>query len=214
MAVSPGSRRTLIGRNIVSIRRIATSLGVLGLAALLITSVSQGAGADQEASGNQETVARQGAGGSQGASASFARTLNFTNALDTLTPVDLAPPGPSAGDAFYVFSHTVSGNVSGRTSASCVVATVLAPGVKQCEVDFFLTQGIITTRGLTNSVGAVVALVVIGGTGSYSGVVGDGTLTPTPTGSTVTLRVTGISRQLSSDVCSERARAGTATRAC
>lgn len=163
----------------MSIKGICTSLGVLGVAALLVTS------ADQAASGSQDAES------SQDASAHVTRTLNFTNALDTLSPIDVAPAGPSAGDAFYVFSHTVSGDVSGRTAAGCVVASVLAPGVKQCEVDFILTQGTITTRGLTNSAGAVVQLIVTGGTGSYAGVSGDGTLTPTPTGSTVTLRVTG-----------------------
>lgn len=67
--------------------------------------------------------------------------------------------------------------------------SVLDPGIKQCEVDFLTTRGTITTRGTTNSMGAVVALVITGGTGFYAGTFGDGTLTPTPTGSTVTLRV-------------------------
>ncbi|MGI8721550.1 MAG: hypothetical protein ACR2JG_04925 [Geodermatophilaceae bacterium] len=146
-------------------KRIAASVGVLGMTALLV------------------------AGGSQVASANSVRTLNFTNVLDTLTPVDVAPAGPSAGDAFYVYSHVASGDVSGHTAASCVTVSVLDPGIKQCEVDFLTTRGTITTRGITNSVGAVVALVITGGTGSYAGTFGEGTLTPTPTGSTVTLRV-------------------------
>ncbi len=130
------------------------------------------------------------AAGTQGAQATVAKTLNFTNALDTLAPIDVAPAGPSAGDSFYVYSHVVSGDVSGNTAASCTVVSTLDPGVKQCEVDFLTTRGTITTRGLTDNAGTLVQLVITGGTGAFAGAFGDGTLTPTPTGSTVTLRVT------------------------
>jgi len=146
-------------------KRAATALSVLGMAALLT------------------------AAGTQGAQATVAKTLTFTNALDTLAPVDVEPPGPSAGDSFYVYSHVVSGDVSGHTAASCTVASTLDPGVKQCEVDFLTTHGTITTRGLTDNAGTLVQLVVTGGTGAFAGAFGDGTLTPTPTGSTVTLRI-------------------------
>lgn len=145
--------------------RVATSVGVLGLAALLVASAGIGA------------------------SANVGTTLTFTNQLDTFSPIDITPTGPSAGDAFYVYSHTVSGDVSGRTAASCVVVSLLDPGIKQCEVDFLTTHGTITTRGTTDSVGAVVQLVITGGTGLYVGAFGGGTLTPTPTGSTVALSV-------------------------
>jgi len=46
--------------------------------------------------------------------------------------------------------------------------------------------------------GAVVALVITGGTGSYAGAFGEGTLTPTPTGSTVArgvITVDSVERQ-------------------
>jgi hypothetical protein len=40
------------------------------------------------------------------------------------------------------------------------VASVLQPGIKQCEVDFLTTRGTITTRGTTDSAGTVVQLVI------------------------------------------------------
>lgn len=98
--------------------------------------------------------------GTQGASARIVKTIEFTTALDTLTPIDVAPVGPSADDSFSVYSHTVSGDVSGHTAASCVAASVLQPGIKQCEVDFLTTRGTITTRGTTDSAGTVVQLVI------------------------------------------------------
>jgi hypothetical protein len=127
------------------------------------------------------------AGGSASGAAG-ARTLQFTNHLDTIFPQDVAPPGPSAGDSFLVGSHIVSG-AHGRTGASCTLITLAGVGIRQCEVDFLLTHGTITTRGLTDTAGTTVRLVVTGGTGSYAGKHGAGTLTPTPTGSTVTLRL-------------------------
>ena len=78
--------------------------------------------------------------GTQGASARIVKTIEFTTALDTLTPIDVAPAGPSVDDSFSVYSHTVSGDVSGHTADSCVVASVLQPGIKQCEVDFLTTR--------------------------------------------------------------------------
>jgi len=115
-------------------------------------------------------------------------TLRFTNHLDTQQPVDVAPTGPSAGDSFYVSSHLVSGG-TGRTAASCTVVTTADGGLKQCEVDFILNRGTITTRALTDNANTRVRLVVTGGTGNYAGRSGSGILTPTPTGSTVVLHL-------------------------
>ena len=115
-------------------------------------------------------------------------TLRFTNQLDTQQMVDAAPAGPSAGDSFYVSSHLVSGG-TGRTAASCTVVTTADGGIKQCEVDFILKQGTITTRALTDNANIRVRLVVTGGTGNYAGRSGSGMLTPTATGSTVVLHL-------------------------
>lgn len=122
------------------------------------------------------------------ATAANGTTLRFTNHLDTLQMVDAAPAGPSAGDAFYVGSHVVSG-AKGRIGAACTVVTASRAGIKQCEVDFLLALGTITTRGITNNVGTVVTLVVAGGTGRYADSGGHGTLTPTSTGSDVVLQL-------------------------
>ena len=124
----------------------------------------------------------------QSASAQERTTLSFTNKLDTQQPVDAAPSGPSAGDSFYVSSHAVSG-ARGRTAASCTVVTTAGPGIKQCEVDFILARGTITTRALTDNANLKVQLVVTGGTGAYAGTSGRGTLTPTMTGSNVVLHL-------------------------
>ena len=66
---------------------------------------------------------------------------------------------------------------------------VVAPGGVDVGMDE-QRLGTITTRGLTNNAGALGQLVITGGTGAFTGAFGDGTLTPTPTGSTVTLRIT------------------------
>ncbi len=124
----------------------------------------------------------------QSAHAQGRTTLSFTNKLDTQQPVDAAPAGPSAGDSFYVSSHVVSG-AHGRTAASCTVVTTAAPGLKQCEVDFILARGTITTRALTDNANLKVRLVVTGGTGAYAGRSGSGTLTPTAMGSDVVLHL-------------------------
>lgn len=115
-------------------------------------------------------------------------TLHFTNMLDTIQQVDAAPPGFSAGDSFYVGSHAVYG-ARGRTGAACTVVTDSRGGIKQCEVDFILSKGTITTRGLTDTAGALVTLIVTGGTRKYLNAQGAGTLTPTATGSEVVLRL-------------------------
>ena len=149
-------------------RRVAASVGIIGAAGLLIGSAVSSA----SASPGPER-----------------RTLSFTNAIDSFTPLDLGPAGPSAGDQFLVASHIVSGNVTGGTAASCQVVTTAGPGVKQCEVDFQLAKGTVTTRGLTDTAQVSVTLVVTGGTGRYAGAHGSGTLTPTATGSVVTLHL-------------------------
>lgn len=120
--------------------------------------------------------------------ASHGRGLHLTNHLDTFTPVDMAPTGPSAGDAFYLGSHVVDG-AQGRIGASCVLVTTSAAGIRSCEVDFVLRQGTITTRGVTDSATQSVTLVVTGGTGRFVNAHGSGTLTPTRAGSTVDLNV-------------------------
>jgi hypothetical protein len=120
--------------------------------------------------------------------AAGAHTLAFTNQLDTIAPTDVAPAGPSAGDSFLVGSHIVAG-AHGATGASCTLVTLSGAGIRQCEVDFLLRHGTITTRGLTDTAGTSVHLVVTGGTGRYAGMHGSGKLTPTPSGSTVVLRL-------------------------
>ncbi len=124
----------------------------------------------------------------QSANAQGGTTLSFTNKLDTQQPVDAAPPGPSAGDSFYVGSHVVSG-ARGRTAASCTVVSTAGAGIKQCEVDFILAKGTLTTRALTDNANTRVRLIVTGGTGIYAGRFGRGTLTPTATGSEVVLHL-------------------------
>jgi hypothetical protein len=149
-------------------RRVAASVGLIGITGLLIGS----------------------AVGSAAASPGDARrTLSFTNQLDTLTPVDLGPVGPSAADQFLVSSHIVAGDVAGTTAASCQVVTTKGAGVRLCEVDFQLAGGVVTTRGLTNTAQQSVTLVVTGGTGRYAEAQGSGTLVPTATGSVVTLHL-------------------------
>ncbi|BEP15640.1 hypothetical protein acdb102_39510 [Acidothermaceae bacterium B102] len=122
------------------------------------------------------------------AAAASTTVLTLTNHLDTNQPVDVAPAGPSVGDSFLVGSHVIAGG-SGRTAASCTFITASAGGLKQCEVDFILSYGTITTRGLTNAANKVVQLIVTGGTGRYAGKSGQGTLTPNPTGSIARLRL-------------------------
>jgi hypothetical protein len=122
------------------------------------------------------------------ATAANARTLRLTSHLDTLQPVDVAPAGPSAGDSFYVGSHIVLG-AQGRIGAACTLVTASQGGIKQCEVDFVLARGTITTRGLTDNAGTLVHLIVIGGTARFAHTRGSGTLVPTPTGSDVVLHL-------------------------
>ncbi len=149
-------------------RRVAASIGIIGATGLLVGSAVSSASATP---GDDR------------------RTLSFTNAMDTFLPLDLGQAGPSAGDQFLVTSHVVSGNVTGRTAASCQVVTTAGPGVRLCEVDFQLNDGIITTRGLTNTAQQSVTLVITGGTRRYAEAQGSGTLVPTATGSDVTLRL-------------------------
>ncbi len=149
-------------------RRMAVATGIIGATGLFVGSAVSSASASP---GNDR------------------RTLSFTNAIDSLAPLDLGPAGPSAGDQFFVASHVVSGNVGGTTAASCQVVTTAGSGVRLCEVDFHLTDGIITTRGLTNTAQQSVTLVITGGTGRYTDAQGSGTLVPTATGSDVRLRL-------------------------
>jgi hypothetical protein len=136
-------------------------------------------------------VAAFAAAGAATASAEPARTVTFVNHLDSLMPVDVAPGGPSVADQFYIDSHVVSGDITGRTTAACVVVKATAGGIRQCEVDFVTAHGIITTRGLQPGLAPTtpVQLVVTGGRGEFYGATGSGTLTPTPDGSVVRLRL-------------------------
>jgi len=149
-------------------RRVAASVGIIGATALLVGSAVSSASASN---GDER------------------RTISFTNAIDSFVPIDLGAPGPSAGDQFLVASHIASGDVTGTTAASCQVVTTAGPGVRLCEVDFRLADGVITTRGLTNTAQLSVVLAVTGGTGRYAEARGSGTLTPTATGSVVMLRL-------------------------
>jgi hypothetical protein len=143
------------------------------------------------AAGGLAVLAAAATIGATSASADPVRTVTFVNHLDSLTPVDVAPAGPSAGDQFYIDSHVVSGDVTGRTSAACVVVKVASGGLRQCEVDFLTPAGIITTRGIQPALAPTtpVRLVVTGGRGQFAGASGGGTLTPTPDGSVVRLRL-------------------------
>ncbi len=122
------------------------------------------------------------------ATAASETTLRLTSHLDTFQHVDAAPAGPSAGDSFYLGSHVIAGG-KGRIGAACTLVTASQAGIKQCEVDFLLASGTVTTRGLTDTAGRLVHLIVTGGTGRYADSEGYGTLTPTPTGSQVVLHL-------------------------
>ena len=50
--------------------------------------------------------------------------------------MDVAPAGPSVADQFYIDSHVVSGDITGRTTAACVVVKATVGGIRQCEIDF------------------------------------------------------------------------------
>jgi hypothetical protein len=124
------------------------------------------------------------------ANASDGRTrhLHFTNTIaGPPTPLDLGPAGPSLGDGYFIRSSITAGDITGRTSASCVIASLDGPGVHQCSIDFLTPQGILSTHALTDNARKLVTLVVVGGTGTYTGSRGAGTLTPTPTGSEVSI---------------------------
>lgn len=123
---------------------------------------------------------------SPGASAAGARTLHLTNQLLDSASVGGPPPAQVAGGSFFVYSEVVAGG-SGHTAASCVLTTTRGAGVRQCEIDIVLSDGTITTRGLTDRANSSVTLVVTGGTGHYRAGRGTGTLQPTPTGSVVDL---------------------------
>jgi hypothetical protein len=132
------------------------------------------------------TLALIGLTAHNGASADAGRTLRLTNAIDSIVFVGGPPPAQAPGGTFFVYSHVVSGG-EGTTSASCVLVSTFGAGVRQCEVDMVLADGIVTTRGLTDLANTEVTLVVTGGTGRYASARGTGTLTPTRTGSEVEL---------------------------
>lgn len=113
---------------------------------------------------------------------------NFANKQDSFEYIDNPPKGPSAGDQYFITSHVVHG-ASGHTSANCSIDRANKGGVRQCAIDFALKRGAITTRGITDLAGTKVNLVITGGTGRFLGAGGYGKLTPTATGSTVTLTV-------------------------
>lgn len=122
------------------------------------------------------------------ASPAHTHTFTFTNQLDSRQVVQVNPGTPTVGDASYIASHVVKG-AAGRTAATCTLVSLTGGGVRLCEVDFLLSHGTITTRGITNLASQDVTLVVTGGTGHYFGARGAGTLTSTPTGSVVQLRL-------------------------
>ena len=114
--------------------------------------------------------------------------LRFTNTIaGPPTPLDLGTPGPSLGDAYYIRSAITGGDLTGRTSASCVISSLDGPGVHQCSIDFLTPRGVLSTHAVTDNARKLVTLVVIGGTGQFAGSRGAGTLTPTPTGSDVAI---------------------------
>jgi hypothetical protein len=113
-------------------------------------------------------------------------TIRLTNHQDTFQYDDTGPTGPSAGDQYFITSHVVHGQ-SGHTVASCSIDTAANGGSRQCEIDFMLKRGLVTTRGLTNLASKTVHLVITGGARHYAHASGVGTLTPTATGSKVVL---------------------------
>lgn len=154
---------------------MAVSVASIGIAAVVAAYGAQGASADGSAAGVSAD------GGSR-------TTLHFTSKLDTFHAVDVAPEGPSAGDQYYIGSH-FSGDVRGRTAASCVWTTLYRGGLRQCDIDFRTKRGLITTHGVINRKRDKVRLVVTGGRHAFTGAQGRGTLTPSATGSDVVLRL-------------------------
>lgn len=138
--------------------------------------------------GSSALIAAAALQGATAASASPTHTLTFTNHLDSRQIIQPNPGAPGVGDTSYIASHVVSGG-HGRTVATCALVTTAGGGARLCEVDFLLSEGTITARGVTNLASMDVTLVVTGGTGRYFGARGAGSLTGTPTGSVVRLRL-------------------------
>jgi hypothetical protein len=164
----------------ITSRILLSTVGAMGAVALGAVAVQAAAPAAPAAVHGAATVIQH---------ARPAKVLSFTNTMDTFHMLDVAPAGLSAGDTYQVGSHVSSGNVRGHTAASCVITTAASGGVRQCEIDFVLRGGIITTRGITDMASVRVTLVVTGGTGAYWNAGGTGSLTPTKTGSRVVLRL-------------------------
>ena len=114
--------------------------------------------------------------------------FTFTNQLDSRQSRPGEPRYPTVGDASYIASHVVEGRRGGPPRPARLVS-LTGGGVRLCEVDFLLSHGTITTRGITYLASQDVTLVVTGGTGHYFGARGAGALTSTPTGSVVQLRL-------------------------
>lgn len=120
--------------------------------------------------------------------------ISFTTHMIAYKLIDVAPHGLSPGD-YYVLAGKVirRGVADGLSTAQCTYTDTSGPVLRVCTVDYALANGLIVTSGYIDgsAPGHAVTLVVDGGTGAYRDVRGYGRLQPTPTGSDVTLNLTG-----------------------
>ena len=117
------------------------------------------------------------------------KVISFTAQRETVHQVDVAPTGPSIGDETFIGGKIIKGNARGYTSAQCITVTTEDHNIAQCEVDFLLQDGTILTLGTSTDTSPAVSLAIVGGTGSYAGAAGSGTLRPTSRGSQVALHL-------------------------
>ena len=139
--------------------------------------------------GTEQAVASTRAHVAVAAEHNKAAVISFTAKRETVHQIDVAPAGPSIGDETLIGGKIVNGNARGYTSAQCVTVTTEDHNIAQCEVDFLFQHGTILTLGTSTDTSPAVSLVIVGGTGSYAGAAGSGSLRPTSSGSQVALRL-------------------------
>lgn len=113
------------------------------------------------------------------------RRLTFFVHPTELTPIDLAPAGPSTGDLLVehgtVFDRE-GGKRIGRFTATCTTLTASAgvPADTACTLDALLPDGQLYVRGLSTTErlfsGKATSFGVVGGTDRYREARGDGTI--------------------------------------
>ncbi|WP_375492500.1 hypothetical protein [uncultured Jatrophihabitans sp.] len=153
--------------------KIKTAVVALASAAV----VAGGVGAEQAGAASSHTTQHR------------SKTISFTAVRKTMSHVDAAPSGPSAGDSTYIGGHIAKGNASGYTTAQCVAVTSEDGGIAQCQVDLVLRHGTLVTLGTSVGDEPRIKLAVVGGTGRYARATGSGSLLPTKSGSNVVLHV-------------------------